>query len=184
MRCTAMAAWFFTMSSTCDTRERQWSRAWTGLSLCVPAPVATIILSGSMSRGSDVLAAQAIGADLAYFGTRFIATEEANAPLEYKEMIVSSKSADIVYTSLFTGVHGSYLRGSIENAGLDPDDLPDGGKDAMNFGSGDSSKAKAWRDIWGAGQGVGSMHDIPKVRELILRLEEEYREVSQQLCPA
>jgi len=144
----------------------------------------TIILSGSMSRGSDVLAAQAIGADLAYFGTRFIATEEANAPLEYKEMIVSSKSADIVYTSLFTGVHGSYLRGSIENAGLDPDDLPDGGKDAMNFGSGDSSKAKAWRDIWGAGQGVGSMHDIPKVRELILRLEEEYREVSQQLCPA
>ncbi len=142
-----------------------------------------IILSGSMSCGSDVLAAQAIGADLAYFGTRFIATEEANAPAAYKEMIVSSRSADIVYTSLFTGVHGSYLRGSIENAGLDPDNLPDSGKDAMNFASGGSSKAKAWRDIWGAGQGVGSMHDIPNARELILRLEEEYRQVSQQLCP-
>jgi nitronate monooxygenase len=143
-----------------------------------------IILSGSMSKGSDALAAQAMGADLAYMGTRFIATQEANAVPEYKEMIVNSKSADIVYTSLFTGVHGSYLRGSIESAGLDPDDLPEGDKNTMNFGSGGGSKAKAWRDIWGAGQGVGTMDDIPKTRELVLRMEAEYREASKRLCVA
>ncbi len=142
----------------------------------------TIILSGSMSKGSDALAAQAIGADLAYIGTRFIATEEGNAPAGYKEMIVQSRSADIVYTSLFSGVSGSYLRGSIENAGMDPDDLPDAGKDTMNFGS--EGKAKAWRDIWSAGQGVGSMDDIPSVRDLVLRMEAEYREASQRLCVA
>lgn len=142
----------------------------------------TIILSGSMSKGSDALAAQAIGADLAYIGTRFIATEEGNAPAAYKEMIVKSKSADIVYTSLFTGVSGSYLRGSIENAGMDPDNLPDAGKDTMNFDS--EGEAKAWRDIWGAGQGVGSMDDIPSVRDLVLRMEGEYREASQRLCVA
>ncbi len=142
----------------------------------------TIILSGSMSKGSDALAAQAIGADLAYIGTRFIATEEGNAPSGYKEMIVQSRSADIVYTSLFSGVSGSYLRGSIENAGMDPDDLPDAGKDTMNFGS--EGKAKAWRDIWSAGQGVGSMDDIPPVRDLVLRMEAEYREASQRLCVA
>ena len=142
----------------------------------------TIILSGSMSKGSDALAAQAIGADLAYIGTRFIATEEGNAPAAYKEMIVKSKSADIVYTSLFTGVSGSYLRGSIENAGMDPDNLPDAGKDTMNFDS--EGEAKAWRDIWGAGQGVGSMDDIPSVRDLVLRMEDEYREASQRLCVA
>jgi nitronate monooxygenase len=141
----------------------------------------TIILSGSMSTGSDALAAQAIGADLAYLGTRFIATEEGNAPAAYKEMIVSSKSADIVYTPLFTGVSGSYLRGSIEKAGLDPDNLPHADKETMNFGS---SEAKAWRDIWGAGQGVGSMHDIPPTRELVLRMEQEYREASKRLCIA
>ncbi len=134
----------------------------------------TIILSGSMSQGNDALAAQAIGADLAYIGTRFIATEEANAPAEYKEMIVDSKSADIVYTPLFTGIHGSYLRGSIVNAGLDPDNLESADKNAMDFGSGGGSKAKAWKDIWGAGQGVGSMHDIPTVNELVLRMEKEY----------
>jgi len=142
----------------------------------------TIILSGSMSKGSDALAAQAIGADLAYIGTRFIATEEGNAPAGYKEIIVQSRSADIVYTSLFSGVSGSYLRGSIENAGMDPDDLPDAGKDTMNFGS--EGKAKAWRDIWSAGQGVGSMDDIPSVRDLVLRMEAEYREASQRLCVA
>lgn len=134
----------------------------------------TIILSGSMSSGSDALAAQAMGADLAYIGTRFIATTEANAPPEYKEMIVSSSAADIVYTPLFTGVHGSYLRGSIENAGLDPDDLPDADKNNMDFGSGGASKAKAWKDIWGAGQGVGTMHDIPATGDLVLRMEKEY----------
>lgn len=142
----------------------------------------TIILSGSMSIGSDALAAQAMGADLAYFGTRFIATQEANAPAEYKEMIVNSTSADIIYTSLFSGVHGSYLRGSIENANLDPDNLPEGDKNKMSFGSAGSSKAKAWRDIWGAGQGVGSMRDIPATRDLVLRMAQEYRNASQRLC--
>ena len=134
-----------------------------------------------MSRGSDALAAQAIGADLAYIGTRFIATEEANAPQGYKDMIVASNSADIIYTSLFTGVHGSYLKGSIANAGMDPDNLPEADKSAMNF-SGGSSKAKAWKDIWGAGQGVGSVHDIPTCRELVLRMEQEYDEAKRRLA--
>lgn len=134
-----------------------------------------VILSGSMSRGNDVVAAQALGADLAYIGTRFIATAEANAPPPYKEMIVTSKAADIVYTSLFSGVHGSYLKESVRNAGMDPDNLPEGDKNKMNFGSEGSSKAKAWRDIWSAGQGVGSVDDIPPVAELIDRLELEYR---------
>lgn len=142
----------------------------------------TIILSGSMSNGNDVLAARAIGADLAYIGTRFIATREANAPAEYKEMIVASKSADIVYTSLFTGVHGSYLKGSVRNAGLDPDNLPDADKSKMDFAKAGASKAKAWRDIWGAGQGVGSMHDIPPVEELVLRMEREYRDALKRLA--
>lgn len=142
----------------------------------------TIILSGSMSRGNDVLAAQAIGADLAYLGTRFIATREANAQPEYKQMLVDSLSADIVYTSLFTGVHGSYLRGSIENAGMNPADLPEAEKTSMDFASGGSSKAKAWRDIWGAGQGVGSIHDVPSVNELVLRMEDEYREAQERLA--
>ncbi len=142
----------------------------------------TIILSGSMSRGSDVLAAQAIGADLAYIGTRFIATQEANALPEYKEMIVDSAASDIVLSSLFTGIHGSYLRGSISNAGLDPDDLPAADKDTMNFGSGSSSKAKAWRDIWGAGQGVGSIDDVPAVADLVERMAQEYEEVRNRIC--
>lgn len=142
----------------------------------------TIILSGSMTRGGDVLAAQAMGADLAYVGTRFIATEEANATAAYKKMIVSSKADDIVYTSLFTGVHGSYLKGSIANAGLDPDDLPEGNPEKMNFGSDGKTRAKAWRDIWGAGQGVGSVHDIPPAGDLVLRMELEYQDARQQLC--
>ncbi|HZW59623.1 MAG TPA: nitronate monooxygenase family protein [Woeseiaceae bacterium] len=141
----------------------------------------TIVLSGSMTRGNDVLAALAIGADLAYIGTRFIATEEANAPSAYKDMIVASRAADIVYTSLFTGVHGSYLRGSIINAGLDPESLAAGDRNAMNFGSGGSSRAKAWRDIWGAGQGVGSVHDIPSVAALVARMETEYRTAQEHL---
>ncbi|MEX1266674.1 MAG: nitronate monooxygenase family protein [Woeseia sp.] len=142
----------------------------------------TIILSGSMTRGGDVLAAQAMGADLAYIGTRFIATEEANATAAYKEMIVASKADDIVYSSLFTGVHGSYLKGSIANAGLDPDDLPEGNPEKMNFGSGGNTRAKAWRDIWGAGQGVGSVHDIPPAGELVLRMEREYQDARKELC--
>lgn len=142
----------------------------------------TIILAGSMSRGSDVLAAQVIGADLAYIGTRFIATQEANARPEYKEMIVDSASSDIVLTSLFTGVHGSYLRGSITSAGLDPDNLPEADKDTMNFGSGSSSKAKAWRDIWGAGQGVGSIDDVLAVGDLVERMAKEYEEARNHFC--
>ncbi len=142
----------------------------------------TIILAGSMSHGADVLATQAIGADLAYFGTRFIATREANAQSEYKQMIVDSAASDIVLTSLFTGVHGSYLRGSISNAGLDADNLPAAGKDSMNFGSGSPSEAKAWRDIWGAGQGVGSIDDIPAVGDLVERMAQEYQTARKRFC--
>ena len=140
----------------------------------------TVILSGAMSSGADVLAAQAMGADLAYIGTRFIATEEANAVPEYKEMICESASADIAYTSLFTGVHGSYLKGSIRNAGLDPENLPEGDKAAMDFGKG-KSDAKAWRDIWGAGQGVGNIDEILPTRDLVLQLEQEYLDAKQKL---
>ncbi len=133
-----------------------------------------VILSGAMSSGADIVAAQAMGADLAYLGTRFIATREANASDDYKQMIVSSQSADIVYTPVFTGVHGSYLRGSIENAGLDPDNLPDPDLSAMDFASSAKSDAKAWRDIWGAGQGVGNIDDILPAHDLVLRIEAEY----------
>jgi nitronate monooxygenase len=133
-----------------------------------------VILSGAMTSGSDVLAARALGADLAYIGTRFIATEEANAIPAYKDMIVASDAADIVYSSLFTGVRGSYLKGSIAKSGLDPENLPDGDKLAMDFGSGGKSEAKAWRDIWGAGQGVGSIHSVQSARELIMQMEQEY----------
>jgi len=140
-----------------------------------------VILSGAMTSGADVLAAQAIGADLAYFGTRFIATEEANAQPEYKEMIVDSASADIVYSSLFTGVHGSYLKGSIEKAGLDPDNLPEGDKAAMDFGKADKADAKVWRDIWGAGQGVGNVDEVLPTRDLVLQIEREYRETRDRL---
>jgi nitronate monooxygenase len=132
-----------------------------------------LILSGSIASGGAILAAQALGADLAYIGTRFIASAEANAPAQYKQMIVDSRAEDIVYTSLFTGVHGNYLRGSIVAAGLDPDNLPDSDKTKMDFGGG-SAKAKAWRDIWGAGQGVGQMGDVPPAREIVERLAREY----------
>lgn len=141
-----------------------------------------VILSGSMSSGADVLAAQAIGADLAYIGTRFIATEEANAQPAYKEMIVDSASDDIVYSSLFTGVHGSYLKGSIVNAGLDPDNLAEGDKATMDFGKADKADAKAWRDIWGAGQGVGNIDEILPTRDLVLRMEREYLATRERLA--
>ena len=132
-----------------------------------------IVLSGSMSCGQDILAAQCMGADLAYFGTRFIATKEANAVIEYKDMIVHSNAEDIIYSSLFTGIHGSYLKGSITNSGLDPNSLVEGSKNTMDFGAG-ANKAKAWKDIWGAGQGVGSMKDIPSVNDLVNNLALEY----------
>ena len=132
-----------------------------------------VILSGSMSNGRDVLAAECIGADLAYMGTRFIATKEANAVDEYKDMIIDSDADDIVYSSLFTGIHGSYLKGSIIKSGIDPENLELGDKNMMNFDSSES-KAKAWKDIWGAGQGVGSMKDIPNVSDLVDEIEHDY----------
>ena len=132
-----------------------------------------VILSGSMSNGRDVLAAECIGADLAYMGTRFIATKEANAVDEYKDMIIDSDADDIGYSSLFTGIHGSYLKGSIVKSGIDPENLELGDKNTMNFDSSES-KAKAWKDIWGAGQGVGSMKDIPNVSDLVDEIEHDY----------
>lgn len=143
----------------------------------------TIALSGSIANGRSILAAQALGADLAYMGTRFIATKEANAPGAYKDALVQAASGgDIVYTNLFTGVHGNYLRSSVAAAGLDPDDLPQSDKSKMNFGSGGNTKQKAWRDIWGAGQGVGQIGDTPSVEELVNRLEAEYREAKRALA--
>ncbi|MDJ0919291.1 MAG: nitronate monooxygenase family protein [Woeseiaceae bacterium] len=132
----------------------------------------TLILSGAISTGGDIVAARAMGADLAYAGTRFIATREAHAVDAYKQMIVDSAADDIVYTSLFSGVYGSYLKDSVRKVGLDPDQLPEGDKAAMNFAA--ESKSKAWKDIWSAGQGVGSIDDVPRVRELVERLEREY----------
>ncbi len=143
----------------------------------------TIALSGSIANGRAILAAQALGADLAYMGTRFIATQEANAPAAYKEALVAAAGGgDIVYTNLFTGVHGNYLRSSVAAAGLDPDDLPQSDKSKMNFGSGGNTKQKAWRDIWGAGQGVGQIGDTPTVEELVTRLEAEYRGAKRALA--
>ncbi len=133
-----------------------------------------IALSGSMSNGRQILAAQAMGADFAYMGTRFIATQEANAVPEYKQMLVDSVASDIVYSSLFTGVHGNYLKPSIAKAGMDPDNLPEGDKTTMSFGSGGASKSKAWRDIWGSGQGIGLIQDVPPVAELVARMKQEY----------
>ena len=140
-----------------------------------------IILAGAITRGEQVLAAQAIGADLAYVGTRFIATREANAPEAYKRMIVDSSAGDIVYTDFFSGVRGNYLRGSIVASGLDPDNLPAGDKGAMKYGSEGSSRAKAWRDIWGAGQGVGSIDSVAPARDVVRQLEREYREAGARL---
>jgi nitronate monooxygenase len=134
-----------------------------------------LALSGSIATGDAVLAAQAMGADFAYMGSRWLATRESNVDEGYRQAIVESTAADVVYTNLFTGVHGNYLKKSIVNAGLDPDNLPEADKTKMNFGSGGGSKAKAWRDIWGAGQGVGLMEDVPTVAEMVDRLEEEYR---------
>jgi nitronate monooxygenase len=133
-----------------------------------------IILSGAISKGEQILAAQAMGADLAYMGTRFIATKEANADAAYKQMLVDTSADDIVYSNLFTGVHGNYLKPSIQNAGMDPNNLPEGDKSSMKFGSGGSNKSKAWRDIWGAGQGVGSIAAITSTADAVRQLEEEY----------
>jgi nitronate monooxygenase len=138
-----------------------------------------LILSGAIATGHAVLAARAMGADLAYIGSPFIATEEANASHGYKEGIVEGRAADIVYSSLFTGVHGNYLRRSIEAAGLDPDALPEGDVRTMNFGA--AAGAKAWRDIWGSGQGIGAVREILPAGDYIARLEREYTEARARL---
>ncbi len=133
-----------------------------------------LLLSGAIANGGAVLAAQAMGADLAYIGSGFIATREANADERYKEMIVASGADDIVYSNLFTGVHGNYLKPSIRAAGLDPDALPEADPTKMNFGSGGNTDKKAWKDIWGCGQGIGAIKEIPSVAGFVERLEREY----------
>ncbi|GGA04263.1 MAG: nitronate monooxygenase [Sphingomonadales bacterium CG12_big_fil_rev_8_21_14_0_65_65_10] len=143
-----------------------------------------VALSGSIANGAAVLGAQALGADFAYIGSPWIATVEANAEQGYKDEIVKSGADDIVYTNLFTGVHGNYLKGSIEQAGLDPNDLPQSDPSKMNFGSGGNSKAKAWKDIWGSGQGVGAVKAVDTVAERVDRLEAEYRAAHQRLQAA
>lgn len=140
-----------------------------------------VILGGAITKGNHVLSAEVMGADLAYMGTRFIATEEANADSSYKDMILESSASDIVYTNLFTGVHGNYLRGSIEKAGLDPDNLPVSDKSKMSFGGG-SSKSKAWKDIWGAGQGVGGINQMTSVAETVISLRDEYESAKQKVA--
>ena len=140
-----------------------------------------LILSGAIANGNAILAAQAAGADLAYIGSAFIATTEAHADERYKQMIVDSSASDIVYSNLFTGVHGNYLRQSIVNAGLDPNALPESDASKMNFGSGSSSKAKAWRDIWGAGQGVGAIKRVVPAGELVARFADEYQAARHRL---
>jgi nitronate monooxygenase len=141
-----------------------------------------LALSGAIATGSAILAAQALGADFAYIGSPFIATHEANAVDAYKQGIVAGRAADIVYSNLFTGVHGNYLRQSIEAAGLDPDNLPDGDLKAMNFAGGNGSKAKAWRDIWGSGQGIGAVQAIEPAAAMIARLSDEYAAARARLC--
>lgn len=141
-----------------------------------------IALSGSIACGRSILAAQAMGADLAYMGSAFIATKEANAVQGYKDMIVESSGEDIVYSNLFTGVHGNYLRPSIERAGLDPDNLPQADPSKMNFGSGGNTEAKAWKDIWGCGQGIGVLNDIPSTADFVDRLAAEYETAKAELA--
>jgi len=138
-----------------------------------------LALSGAISTGGAVLAARAMGADFAYIGSAFIATEEARAQPEYKQMIVESTSDDIVYSSLFTGVHGNYLKGSVRNAGLDPDALPESDPSKMNFG-GDARKA--WKDIWGCGQGIAAVKEVVPAQALIARLAREYEEARRRLA--
>ena len=143
-----------------------------------------LALSGSIASGSSVLAAQAMGADLAYIGSMFIASEEANADQAYKQMIVDSKATDIVYSNLFTGVHGNYLAPSIVNAGMDPANLPESDPSAMNFGSGGNSDKKAWKDIWGCGQGIGAVDAVQSASDAIAKLSEEYQQARRALNAA
>ena len=140
-----------------------------------------VALSGSIGHGRSILAAQALGANFAYIGSPWIATDEANADPGYKQGIVDGDAAGIVYTNLFTGVHGNYLRSSIEAAGMDPDDLPTSDPSKMNFGSGGNTKAKAWKDIWGSGQGIGTVKSVGPVADMVERLAIEYDEAKASL---
>ncbi len=141
-----------------------------------------LLLSGSIANGGAILAAQAMGADLAYIGSPFIGTHEARATDDYKQAIADYSGEDIVYTNLFTGVHGNYLKPSIIKAGMDPDNLPESDPSKMNFGSGGGSKAKAWKDIWGCGQGIGAIKAVTSTEELINRLKREYAEARERLA--
>jgi NAD(P)H-dependent flavin oxidoreductase YrpB (nitropropane dioxygenase family) len=140
-----------------------------------------VLLSGSIANGSAVLAAQAMGADMAYVGSAFIATKEANAAPEYKQALVDYAAEDIVYSNLFTGVHGNYLAPSIAAAGLDPANLPKSDPSEMNFGSGGDADSKAWKDIWGCGQGIGAVKSVVSAAELVERLVNEYTTAKQRL---
>ncbi len=140
-----------------------------------------LLLSGAISTGKAVLAAQAMGADLAYIGSSFIATKEARAVDEYKQMIVDSTSSDIVYSNYFTGIHGNYLKPSIAKSGMDPDHLPEADPSKMDFEAA-TTGAKAWKDIWGCGQGIAAIKQIVPAGELVARLEREYREAKTALC--
>ena len=139
-----------------------------------------LLLSGAIASGRSILAAQALGADLAYIGSAFIATQEANAVAGYKQMISQSTAEDIVYTNLITGVHGNYLKASLVAAGLDPDDLPSSDPSQMNFGA-DRHKPKAWKEIWGCGQGIGVVDGVPSAGDLVARLGREYQQACQGL---
>lgn len=136
-----------------------------------------LVLSGAITTGQAIFATQAMGADFAYIGTRFIATQEANASHQYKNALIEANAADIIYTNIFTGVHGNYIRQSILHAGLNPDQLPTTDKSKMVF---DNNQAKAWQDIWGAGQGVGLIENSPSVAELVTRLKDEYNQARRQ----
>lgn len=141
-----------------------------------------LALSGAISTGGAVLAAQAMGADFAYIGSAFIATDEARAADAYKQAIVDGNSDDIVYSSLFTGVHGNYLAPSIRAAGMDPENLPEGDVKTMNFGGGEGSKSKAWKDIWGCGQGIGSVSKVQSTAAFVDQLRREYEQARQRVC--
>jgi nitronate monooxygenase len=141
-----------------------------------------VALSGSIACGRSILAAQAMGADLAYIGSAFIATQEANAQQGYKDMIVESHADDILYSNLFTGVHGNYLRPSVVKAGMDPENLPVSDPSAMNFGSGGNQEAKAWRDIWGCGQGIGAIDSVLTAGELVAKFSREYEDAKAELA--
>ena len=137
-----------------------------------------LLLSGAIATGDAVLAAQAMGADMGYIGSAFIATKEARAAQEYKDAIVEGRADDIVYSNLFTGVHGNYLKASIRNQGMDPDALPESDPSAMNFGSGTT---KAWKDIWGSGQGIGAVDEVQSVADYVAQLKREYQAARERI---